>query len=99
MTALVHDSEAIRTNDDISGYAIGAGGRLSLLNASGIAAAETTGSHPADIATSVDGRFLYALNQFAGTIAPYGIGADGKLTALATVAGLPANSVIGLAVH
>jgi 6-phosphogluconolactonase len=86
-------------NDDLSGYAIGAGGRLSLLNQSGVAAAEATGSHPVDIATSVDGRFLYVLNQFTGTIAPYSIGNDGKLSPLATVAGLPPNSVIGLAVH
>jgi 6-phosphogluconolactonase len=87
-------------SDNISGYSVGAGGRLTLLNASGIAAAEAAGSHPADMATSADGRFLYVLNQFTGTIASYSIReSDGSLSALAPVTGLPADSVIGLAVR
>ena len=58
--------------------------------------AATTGAGPIDLATSADGRFLYAQDAVAGALSSYTVGADGSLTALQTVSGLPAFSKGGM---
>jgi 6-phosphogluconolactonase (cycloisomerase 2 family) len=82
----------------ISGYRVEASGALSLLDSSGITASPGAGSRPFDMATDRDGRRLYALTPGAGAITAYTIDADGSLTPLATVAGVPSTAA-GLAVQ
>lgn len=80
----------------ISGYRIDADGALSLLDESGVSA--QTGSNPIDVARSRDGRYLYAVNAGEGTISAFRIdAADGALTPLDVVGGLPERGTAGLA--
>lgn len=67
----------------ISAYKLTAGqGSLVLLNGTaGI------GNTPLDLSTTVDGRFLYALDPADGTIDMFQIEPDGSLTGLGSVAG------------
>jgi len=67
----------------ISAYKVKAGkGKLELLDAtSGV------GNRPIDMAISVNGRFLYALDPADGGIDMFRIERDGRLTDLGTVAG------------
>jgi 6-phosphogluconolactonase (cycloisomerase 2 family) len=57
-------------------------GSLVLLNG-----AAGTGNTPIDISTTIDGRFLYALDPTNGTVDMFQIEHDGSLTNLGTVAG------------
>lgn len=80
----------------ISGYRVSADGSLSLLAASGVLSA--TGANPVDLAMSRDGRFLFTVNAGAGTISTFQVDkANGALTALGDVSGLPNAGAAGLA--
>jgi len=60
-----------------------------LLNTNGLTA--VADDHPLDLVVSNDGRFLYSLNSTSKTIVGFRIGADGGLTRVADVGGLPAG--------
>jgi 6-phosphogluconolactonase (cycloisomerase 2 family) len=74
----------------ISGYRIGHGGKLSLLDADGRTG--VTGPGPIDMALSRSSRFLYSLNSGDGTISGFRVGADGSLTPIGGASGLPAGT-------
>lgn len=80
-------------SDSISGYQIAPDGSLSLLNANGRTG--VTGSHPTDMALSVNSRYLYALDTGSNAINIFAIGSDGSLSSLGGV-NAPAGST-GLA--
>lgn len=71
----------------ITAYRVADDGTLSLKDASGVAA--TTDAGPIDLAAGSDGRFLYQQANGAGAIDEFAIGADGSLTRIGTVTGLP----------
>lgn len=75
----------------ISGYAVRQGG-LSLLDPDGRTGITGAGTAPIDLALSRNSRFLYALNSGNQTIAGFSVGADGSLTAIGAVSGLPASA-------
>jgi 6-phosphogluconolactonase (cycloisomerase 2 family) len=81
-------------SNTISGYRIGAAGALSLLDPSGVSARTDAG--PVDLAASPDGRFLYQEATGAGAVDGYAVAADGSLTSIGTVAGLPADHGSGI---
>jgi 6-phosphogluconolactonase len=62
----------------ISGYRIGQGGELNLLDADGLTG--VTGPGPIDMALTGGSRFLYSLNSGDGTISGFSVGSDGSLT-------------------
>jgi 6-phosphogluconolactonase (cycloisomerase 2 family) len=77
----------------LSAYGVHNGsGRLSLIEA-----VAGTGDLPIDLATSVDGRFLYAVNAGPGTVGAFRMNPDGSLTDLGTTGGLPAIHAQGIA--
>ena len=80
----------------ISGYRVGPRGRLELLDADGRTGVTGDGSHPADMAQSRDGRFLYSLNNGNGTISAFRTKPNGSLQPLMVVTGIP-TSATGLA--
>ncbi len=82
----------------ITGFSIARNGALTSLNADGVAARTGSGSMPIDVATSSDGRFLFALSGNVGTISGYRIRDDGSLRFTARVDGVPA-SASGLVAH
>jgi 6-phosphogluconolactonase len=79
---------------NISGFAIAPDGSAALLNLDGVTA--VTGGNPTDMAVSLDGRYLYARVANLSSIAVFGIGADGSLTALPSLTGTAAG-LAGLA--
>ena len=79
----------------ITGYKFVDDDALMILDANGVTA--TTGGAPSDIDDSVNSRFVYALNG-AGYISGFAVAADGSLTPVNTVSGLP-TSAAGLAAH
>jgi len=81
---------------NISGFAIGADGSASLLNADGVTA--TTGGNPTDVAVSHNSRFMYVRVAATNSIAVLEIGSDGSLTALPSLTGTP-DGLAGLAAH
>ena len=74
----------------ISGYAVGRGGELSLLDADGRTG--LTGPGPIDMALTGNGRFLYSLNSGDGTISGFRVAADGDLDPIGGASGLPATA-------
>ena len=58
-----------------------------------------TGGAPVDVAITTNGRFLYNVNAFDGTVSAFQINkADGSLTSLGAVNGLPINDgAVGIA--
>jgi 6-phosphogluconolactonase (cycloisomerase 2 family) len=74
----------------LSSYAVAAGGRLTLLNAS--SGVTGSGTVPLDAAITTNSEFLYVLDDGSGTVSSFRIESDGSLTALAGAAGLPAGS-------
>jgi 6-phosphogluconolactonase (cycloisomerase 2 family) len=74
----------------ISSYAVSGHGTLALLNAT--AASTGNGSAPTDMALSGNSRFLYTRNGGKGTISGFRLEADSSLTAVVTIAGVPAGS-------
>jgi 6-phosphogluconolactonase (cycloisomerase 2 family) len=77
----------------VTGYRTDHNGQLALLDPSGVSA--QTGAGPVDLAASSDGRFLYQQATGAGAIDEFRIGADGSLTLIGTVAGLPVDNGSG----
>jgi len=71
----------------ITGYAVGANGDLSRLQADGSSAA--TGAGPIDAAISRTGRFLFTLNSGAHTITGFRIGDEGELSPVSVAGGIP----------
>jgi 6-phosphogluconolactonase (cycloisomerase 2 family) len=84
-------------SDTITGYRLHQDGSLSLLNADGVTA--MTGDAPVDLAITGNGRFLYNVNAFSGTVSMFQINkSDGSLTALGAIGGLPVDDgAVGLA--
>jgi 6-phosphogluconolactonase len=78
----------------ISGYRVGHGGSLTLLDADGQTG--HTGPGPIDMALTGSSRFLYSLNSGDGTISGFRVKADGGLTPFDGSSGLPAAAT-GLA--
>ncbi|HYI23130.1 MAG TPA: beta-propeller fold lactonase family protein [Candidatus Limnocylindrales bacterium] len=76
----------------ISGFALGANGSVSMLNANGVTAATGAGSFPIDLDTSSDSGFLYVLTAGTDRILVFAIGANGALAARPGVGGLPNNA-------
>jgi 6-phosphogluconolactonase len=74
----------------ISGYRIGRGGELSLLDADGVTG--VTGPGPIDMALSRGSRFLYSLNSGDGTISGFRVQADGGLSSIGGASGLPTGA-------
>lgn len=74
----------------ITGFAVGADGTLSLLDADGATA--TVGAGAIDLALSAGGRYLYQLRN-SGSLTALRVEADGHLTTLGVVTALPAGSV------
>jgi 6-phosphogluconolactonase (cycloisomerase 2 family) len=80
------------TGGTISGFRIGTDGAISLLDADGATA--TVGAGAIDMAVSGNSRYLYQLVR--GVIHAFRVQADGHLTPLGTVSGLPTGTA-GLA--
>lgn len=71
----------------ITGYRIGRGGELELLDEDGRTGA--TGPMPIDMALAGRSRFLYSLNSGNGTISGFRVRFDGALVPIGATAGLP----------
>ncbi len=82
----------------VSGYSVGYGGVLQLLNSGGITASLGATSAPIDLAVSNDSRFLYVLGPGTGVIAGFAINFNGALDRDSEVTGVPASAT-GLAVR
>jgi 6-phosphogluconolactonase len=80
----------------ISGYRVDRHGNLQLLDADGRTGVTGDGSHPIDMAFSIDGQFLYSLNSGNGTISAFRVGADGSLQGLGNLNGI-STAASGLA--
>jgi len=72
-------------SNTLSGYRIDAAGRPSLVGPTGVVA--TTPAGPIDLAVS--GGFLYAQTGTAGTVEEFRIEANGTLTRIGSITGLP----------
>jgi 6-phosphogluconolactonase (cycloisomerase 2 family) len=77
-------------SDSVTGLAIGKGGKLSLLSPDGRSG--VTGAGPTDLALSGGSDFLYVRNGRGQSISAFAVAADGSLTAIAGIAGLPAGA-------
>ncbi len=92
-----NDRLAFTTNTktgSVSAYSVGSQGELRLLAAR---AADTgAGSKPTDLATSRQDRYMYVLVSGTASIGALRIDADGALTPVSTLGGLPPNAT-GLA--
>jgi len=80
----------------ISGFSIGHGGTLTLLNASGVTGNLGAGTHPLDESVSRDGEFLHILVDGKHNVGTFRIGDDGSLAWLGAAGTLPPGDV-GLA--
>lgn len=80
----------------ISGFALGANGSLTMLDAGGRTAVTGASSFPIDLDASADSRFLYVLASGTDRIRAYAIAANGSLSAIPGVTGLPgaANGLV-----
>jgi len=76
----------------ISGLRIGQDGSLELLDADGVTGSTGPGSTPLDAAFSTGGRYLYVLAFGNQEVGAFSIGADGSLSALPGISGLPATA-------
>jgi 6-phosphogluconolactonase len=75
----------------ISGYAVGAGGTLTALPGT-VIAANPSGATNLDITISSDGQFLYTLNSRNGTIGIFAIQKDGTLKSAGAAGGVSPNA-------
>jgi 6-phosphogluconolactonase len=75
-------------SSNIAGFSIGDGGVLKPLNGT-IVGSNPEGSTNLDIAISGDGKFLYSLNAKVGSIGVFAIQANGTLTEVTQIEGLP----------
>jgi len=84
-------------SSSITGFHVGPGGELAILNADGRTGVTPAGSAPIDEAFSNDGRFLYALTSTVAGISGFRVEHDGSLiptgnvSAPATASGLAAR--------
>jgi 6-phosphogluconolactonase len=76
----------------ISGFTIDSSGLLDLITPGGATATIGAGSHPIDMEFSKGGGYLYVLANGNGTIAEYRVNADGSLTWIGSVSGVPASA-------
>jgi 6-phosphogluconolactonase (cycloisomerase 2 family) len=83
-------------SSSVTGYRISHDGTLEVLDADGVTGSTGAGSAPIDAAFSRDGRFLYVLSGGTNDITTFRQHADGSLTNLGAVGGLPAGAA-GLA--
>ena len=94
--AINHRGDVITANpgsQSLSTYRVGHG-RVTLRNGAAAAA-----SAPLDVALSVDGRFLYAVDPKNGGVDMFSVGRDGSLTAMGSVDGGLGLYAQGMAVH
>jgi len=77
----------------ITGFGVNYKGVLSLLQPNGLSASTGAGSHTTDLATSEDGRFLYALANIGQTVNAFRIAHDGSLSPAGVFAGVPTSAV------
>jgi 6-phosphogluconolactonase len=81
-------------SDTITAYKVRSGkGRVVLLDQTA-----GSGNKPIDMTTAGNGRFLYVLNAFDGTVGMFRIKSDGSLNNLGTIGGLPnpyAQGIVG----
>jgi 6-phosphogluconolactonase (cycloisomerase 2 family) len=77
-------------NASISGFRVGPGVSLQLLNPSGITA--STGAHPVDMALSHDDHFPFSLNDGDGTLSAFAIQPHGGFQSIGSLTGLPTTS-------
>ncbi len=87
-----YTSNAHPPSNDLSTYAVGGSGQLSLSDQ--VAAQPGTG--PTDLSLSRNSKFLYVLDSGEGAIAGFAIHVDGSLSPISTVSGL-LSSDVGLA--
>jgi 6-phosphogluconolactonase (cycloisomerase 2 family) len=79
-------------SSSISGFQVSAGGALTPIPGT-VVGLNPSGSTSLDITVSSDGAYLYSLNAASGAIGIFAIrSADGSLTNLGTVGGLPAGA-------
>ena len=76
----------------LSGFSVSSGGALSLLDPSGVTASLGAGSHPLDETVSSNGEFLYNLTDGLHRITGFRIAANGSLTQVDQIAGLPVGA-------
>ena len=76
-------------SNTISGYRIDRDGTPALIGSTGVVA--TTEPGPIDLTTAAGGRFLYAQTGSTGTVDEFEVNADGSLTKLGVLTGLPAG--------
>ncbi len=80
----------------LSGFSVDGAGNLDLLTPDGRTGVTGDGSSPIDAAVNNNSHFLYALLSGTHGIAQFAVNADGSLTNLGTLSGLP-SSAVGLA--
>ncbi len=78
---------------NVSGYRVADNGTVSLLNKSGIAGTDGTGSAPIDLGISGDDRFAYVLASGTHVIDEFRRNSDGTLARIGKVSGLPAFAI------
>ncbi len=84
---------------NISGFTLGAGGTLTALSGT-VVAANPTGSTNLDVAVTADSKFLYSLNVGTGVIGIFAIHDDGTLTSVGTAGGItPQSGFNGIAAY
>ena len=76
----------------LSGFSVSPNGALTLLDASGVTASFGTGSHPLDETVSTNGELLYNLTDGLHRITGFRINANGSLTQVDQIAGLPVGA-------
>jgi 6-phosphogluconolactonase (cycloisomerase 2 family) len=77
----------------ITGFAVSHNGVLNILVPSGLSGSTGAGSHTTDLATSEDGKFLYALANTGQTVTAFRIARDGSLTPTGEFPGVPTSAV------
>ena len=82
----------------VSALQIDRNGNISLLQADGVAANTLPGSRPIDMASSRNGRFLYALSATGGSISAFRLNGKGELKPIRSVTGL-VETINGLAAY
>ncbi|HEV8097507.1 MAG TPA: beta-propeller fold lactonase family protein [Gaiellaceae bacterium] len=76
----------------LSAFSVSLSGALTLLDASGVTASLGAGSHPLDETVSSNGEFLYNLTDGLHRITGFRLNADGRLTHVDQITGLPAGA-------
>lgn len=89
--AYAYTSNAV--SGTISGYRVGADGRLALLPDSGRTGLTGDGSRPIDMALSTGSRFLYVVNAGTHTLGAFRVNDNGSLAPIAGASNLPASAV------